>query len=348
MKATHVTQEFVTPEERPFESCHASTLLTLKDGGLLAAWFGGSWEKNPDTAVWVSRRRNGVWEPPRVAADIRGVPIWNPVLFRRADGSIRLFFKAGHEIAAWKTWYADSRDEGDTFTAPAELVPGDASGGRGPVKNKPLRLRDGTVLAPASVEADGLWDAFVDISTDDGARWEKSAPVPVRRVLLRQGVDPQVIHQPYDPHRLFGAGMIQPALWEDRDGVHMLCRTTSSRIFRSDSADGGRTWSLARDTGLPNNNSGIDLCALPDGTLLLAYNPRENLPGFHKGPRTPLSVALSADGGRSFEPLLTLEDGAGNYSYPAIIAEGNRVMITYTWNRERIRFCSFILEGAPA
>ncbi len=347
MKANGFVQEFVMGEERPFDSCHASTLLKLKDGGVLTAYFGGSWEGSPDTAIWVSRRRNGVWEYPRKAADVRGIPMWNPVLFRLNDGTIRLFFKVGHEIPKWRTCYADSADEGETFSEPAELVPGDLSGGRGPVKNKPIRLRNGAVLAPASVEGDGLWDAFVDISTDGCASWKKSAPVPVRRVLLHQGgsEDLQVVHRPYDPHLLFGMGLIQPTLWEDAEGgVHMLCRTTSSRIFRSDSADGGKTWCLAYDTGLPNNNSGIDLCALQNGLLVLAYNPRENLPNFYKGPRTPLEAAVSLDNGQTFRRVLTLESGAGNFAYPSVIADGNQIMITYTWNRERIRYCSFTLE----
>ncbi len=347
MKVRNFMQEFVMREDRPFDSCHASTLLKLKDGGVLTAYFGGSWEKSPDTAIWVSRRCNDSWEPPRVAADVRGIAVWNPVLFRLRDGRIRLFFKAGKEIQDWKTYYADSCDEGETFSGPAELVPGDLSGGRGPVKNKPIRLRNGTVIAPASIERDGLWDAFADISEDDCANWEKSSPVPIRRVLLNQGgsTEAQVIHRPYDRHLLFGKGMIQPALWEDENGqVHMLCRTTSSRIFRSDSADGGHTWSLAYDTGLPNNNSGIDLCRLPNGVLALAYNPRENLPGYYKGPRTPLEIAVSQDNGRTFHHLVTLEDQAGNFAYPAIIADENRIMVTYTWNRERIRYCEFALE----
>ena len=138
MKAVQVTQEFAVPEDKPFDSCHASTLVELKGGGILVAYFGGSWEKAPDTAIWVSRKRGQAWEYPRVAADIRGVPLWNPVLFRRNDGSIRLFFKAGKEISEWKTYFSDSYDEGESFTPPAELVPGDDSGGRGPVKNKPI------------------------------------------------------------------------------------------------------------------------------------------------------------------------------------------------------------------
>lgn len=55
-------------EEREFNSSHASTLLDLKDGGVLVSWFGGSWEKGSDVAVWISRRIGGGWEKPRKAA----------------------------------------------------------------------------------------------------------------------------------------------------------------------------------------------------------------------------------------------------------------------------------------
>ena len=37
------------------------------------------------------------------------------------------------------------------WTAPIELVKGDI-GGRGPVRNKPIRLSNGTIAAPSSIE----------------------------------------------------------------------------------------------------------------------------------------------------------------------------------------------------
>ena len=188
----------------------------------------------------------------------------------------------------------------------------------------------------------------MDISKDDCRTWERSDLVPLHRLAITdKGVhNVQVIDRPYDRHYIYGKGIIQPTLWEDRDGkVHMLCRSSSSRIIRSDSEDGGRTWCLAYDTGLPNNNSGIDLAKLKNGDLVLVYNPRENLPGYYKGPRTPLSVALSRDNGETFEILCTLEDQRGDYCYPSVICnDNNKIMITYTWKREKIVYVSFTLE----
>lgn len=347
MRLTHLQQEFLMEDVRPFDSCHASTLLKLGNGDIVAAYFGGTWEKAPDTAIWLSRRTAQGWQPPRKIADFSGIPMWNPVLFDLGDGRIRLFFKVGQEISAWQTWYVDSADGGSTFTAPRELVAGDR-GGRGPVKNKPIRLKSGAILAPASVENEISWETFTDISTDNGESWTQSEFVPLRHVnFAASGAgNAQLIHRPYEKHMIFGKGMIQPTLWEDGKGVHMLCRTTSSRIFRSDSTDGGKTWCLAYDTGLPNNNSGLDLVRLSDGRLVLAYNPRENYPGLYKGARTPLSIAVSEDDGDSFTRIADLETEAGSFAYPAIIADqDDTLLVTYTWNRERIRFASLRVEN---
>src|SRR5271168_2728039 len=47
----------------PFPSCHASTIAETKSG-LVAAWFGGTAERNPDVCIYVSRMENGHWTPP--------------------------------------------------------------------------------------------------------------------------------------------------------------------------------------------------------------------------------------------------------------------------------------------
>lgn len=131
-------------------------------------------------------------------------------------------------------------------------------------------------------------------------------------------------------------GVIQPMLWESSPGhIHMLLRSTRGAIFRSDSIDYGATWSVARATSLPNNNSGIDLVSMQDGTLILALNPVNG----NGGKRYPLSLIASQDNGESWLPLLDLESDRGEYSYPAIISEGGVVHITYTWNRKNIVYC---------
>jgi predicted neuraminidase len=251
------------------------------------------------------------------------------VLFQAADKRILLFYKEGATIPQWRTMVMSSGDGGHSFSPARELVPGDV-GGRGPVKNKPVLLQNGGIAAPASLEGE-IWDSFVDLSHDNGETWQKSGMIPVRRTGY------QVPDLLYDPRHCFGKGLIQPTLWESAPGsLHALMRSTSSAIFRSDSTDGGKSWCCAYDTGLPNNNSGIDLVKLPSGGLVLAWNPVGNLPNYYKGPRTPLVISYSGDNGETWDQVFTLEDTQGSYAYPAIVADDTHLYLTYTWHREQI------------
>ncbi|SDR76605.1 sialidase family protein [Actinopolymorpha singaporensis] len=325
-----VELEFVVRDDPRFAACHASTVLPLP-GGPLAAWFGGSREGAGDVAIWLSRRTPDGWSRPARVADEDGLPHWNPVLFvppgSDAAGEVWLFYKVGRQIPSWRTRVIVSGDGGRTWSAPRELVPGD-EGGRGPVKNKPIVLADGGWLAPASVERPDTWDAFADLSYDRGRTWQRSDFVPV-------------------DHATFpGKGIIQPTVWESAPGqVHMLVRSSCGWVCRSDSADGGRTWSTAVPTSLPNNNSGIDLAPLPDGRLVCVHNPV----GRSWGVRTPLTAAISADNGHSWRHWATLDDEPARdgdadrnvedreFSYPAAVTDGEGVTVTYTWRRRGIR-----------
>src|SRR5262245_11254609 len=86
-----VSSEFIF-EKAAFPQCQASTVVETK-AGLVAAWFGGTRERNPDVGVWLSRHADGKWtEPVEVAngkqSDDKREPCWNPVLFRPKDGPL--------------------------------------------------------------------------------------------------------------------------------------------------------------------------------------------------------------------------------------------------------------------
>jgi predicted neuraminidase len=309
----------------PTPSCHASTVCALPEGRIMAAWFGGHHESADDVEIWSSVREGGQWSAPVQMSRTTDEACWNPVLYRDGD-DVTLFFKRGHKIAHWKTFVRRSTDGGRTFGAEEELIPGDESGGRGPVKDKPIRLSDGTLIAGASHESeDGkIWRAFFDLSPDGGHTWTRTLYLEVK-----------------EPTRL-----IQPTLWEDGDGVHALLRSDAGVVCRADSPD-GRTWSAVSRTALPNNNSGIDCVFLtdgssgdsPDGRLALVCNPV----GADWGARTPLSLLVSGDGGRTWKREIDLARGEGEYSYPAVIASGRELYITYTWNRRSVAFARVAL-----
>jgi predicted neuraminidase len=323
-------------DESLFKDCHASTLIQLPNGDILTSWFGGSKEAKPDVAIWCSKRHDGKWSAPKKVADKENLVHWNPVLHLNKNGEIMLFYKVGHPIPEWYTMLIVSKDGGETWSEPIELVKGDI-GGRGPVKNKAIELLDGTIVAPASIETKDpdIWDAFVDISYDEGITWTKSNIVPLRHQV---GEEEDKVEE--DPNYCHRKGVIQPTLWESEPGkVHMLLRSTGARIYRSDSEDGGKTWGPAYATVLPNNNSGIDLVKA-ENALFLVYNPVKA----YKGVRTPLSLAMSLDNGETWRDVIVLENDEGEYSYPAIIYKDQKLYVTYTWKRERIVYWEISLE----
>ena len=321
-------KEYIFAPGSVTKSCHASTVLPLNDGRVLAAWFGGKHEKDNSVEIYFAGRgADSVWSPPVCVSGKDGTAHWNPVLYERADGGVMLFYKRGAEISQWKTYYVESPDGGRTWSAPRELVPGDESGGRGPVKNKCVKTAEGMLIAPASSEKDGLWLPFFDLSEDDGKTWTRT---PFLERPKYKGANVR---------------MIQPAVWQDGAGaLHCFIRSNKGALYRSDSGDGGRTWRKPYRTRLPNNNSGVDCCTDARGRLWLAYNPvAENW-----GVRHPLTLACSADNGRHFTQVLALETGNGEFSYPAIVYRSGALHLTYTYKRKQIVYWKIALEDCAA
>ena len=318
-----------------FQICHASNICKMKNGELIAAWFAGEREGSDDVAIWYALTEGGIWGTPQMLAHDMDEPHWNPVLFQKEDGEVLILYKVGRIIAEWKTRIRISRDFGKTWSKGRDLVKGDV-GGRGPVRCKMLTLSDGSILAGNSTEK-GVWTAYTDRTVDGGKHWQQSNPI---RIDLDR--NPVVVKSdiPLSAQSFTGRGVIQPTLWEGKNGtVHMLMRSSEGQIYRADSENYGQIWGCAYPTGLPNNNSGIDVVKTDDGLLVLCMNPVSK----NFGPRTPLILMVSEDNGSSWEEECILED-AGNpfsketaeYSYPCIIADRNELLVTYTYNRKSI------------
>ena len=204
------------------------------------------------------------------------------------------------------------------------------------MRNKPIRLASGRVLAGASTEH-GIWQAFADISDDDGRTWRKSSPVAIANLRYEAGEKTAESDIAVSAQSFYGRGVIQPSLWQSADGgVHMLLRSSEGFVYRADSEDEGASWSDAYATALPNNNSGLDVVRLQDGRLVLACNPV----AANWGMRSPLSLFISEDEGVSWTRLCDLETAQGEFSYPAIIAAGEDVYVSYTYDRKNIAVVS--------
>ncbi len=296
-------------------SCHASTLVELPDGELLAAWFAGTEEGAADTAEVGARLARGAarWSTPVVLVDTRGKSDGNSVLHVDRQGRVWIFYvtKERERQPQWAQCRIKCRVSGDAGrTFGPERILREELGWM--VRNKPLDLANGDLLLPIYDERD--WTSRMFISPDDGATWQASAP------LVGRG------------------GNIQPTVVQRADGSLLaLMRTGSShhRLWRAESRDNGRTWSAPVETPLPNPNSACDMVRLANGHLVLVFNNSEH-------DRTPLTVALSTDEGRTWPWRRDLETGAGEFSYPAVIqARDGLLHVTYTWQRRSIKHAAF-------
>jgi predicted neuraminidase len=297
-------------EKAPFKSCHASTVVEHEPGKLLAAWFGGDREGAPNVQIWGSTFDGTKWSEPAVLGTEPGQPCFNPVYFKTAKGTLRLWYKAGPKPDNWTGFVRTSADNGRTWTRP-EMLP---AGFYGPVRAKPIQLASGVILAGTSVESYNNWAPYVDRSADAGKTWKRSNAFNV-------------------PGKF---GQIQPTLFEAKDGrVVALMRSRNPRVVcRAESKDGGETFTPAEPTELPNPSSGIDAVRTREGDVFLIYNPTAL-------GRSPISLARSTDDGKAWKKVADLETEPGEFSYPAMIQSAKGTLeITYTWKRTHIKHVS--------
>lgn len=312
-----VEEQFIY-DTADFPSCHASTIAETPEG-LIAAWFGGTRERNPDVCIYTSHLKDGKWSAPNLVAD--GIqsdtfryPTWNPVLYQIPDGDLILFYKVGPNPKEWWGMLKRSSDNGKTW-GEAEKLP---EGFLGPIKNKPVLLDNGSLICPSSTETNGRWRVHFEITPDFGKTWEM--------------IDPICDGKRYN--------VIQPSVLIHENGdLQILCRSKNAVLATSWSKDNGKTWSLIKESGLPNNQSGTDAVSLADGRQLVVYNHVKTPINAGKGYRTPLNVAYSKDGKNWFASLILEDSEISQYSYPAVIqSKDGLIHIVYTWRREKIKY----------
>ncbi len=302
--ATRPVTAVQTASQEPIaQTARSGDAVSLPDGRLLAAVAAD----RPPLSISVSDGRR--WSRPAALPLPHGaIGATAPSLLRLPSGAILLVCQALLASDAATVEVAACPDPTRAGTAAAWSPPRMV-----PDLNPNLRLANGrlaqardALLLPFTLGS----EAGLLTSTDEGATWQRLGP-------LLPGP---------------GAGLRYPAVAEvGRGKLLLLAATSTHRIYRSESADGGSTWSTPTEvTTLIAPESPLALTLIPGAGLLVAWNHHSRRGDGRD--RTRLSVATSADGLRWDRPRLLTPDPSLLATCPSIAPidnEPGRFVATY-------------------
>jgi predicted neuraminidase len=294
---------------------HPASITELANGDLFLVYYGGQGEYAVDTGVFGARLKKGThrWTPPQRIAHDPFRSLGNGVIWQAPDGVVWLFY-----VVRWgDTWSTSrvqakiSRDGANTWSD--SFVVSDVEGTM--VRGHPIVLDTGEYLLPIYHETGFNTEIVGADSTSRFLRFD-----PKTNVWKPSGVIASA------------KGNIQPAVVQlTHDHLIAYCRRgggydpiSDGYMIRSESLNGGRTWSEGKDAAFPNPNSAVDFLKLKSGHLLLVYNDSMN-------ERTPLTAALSLDGDASWPHRRNIAVGPYDYAYPfAIQSHDGKIHVIYT------------------
>ena len=325
--ADDILIERVIGPEFPGKYKHPATIEEFDNGDLYIAYYGGDGEYAEKTAVYGMRKKAGEtkWSDPVVIADTPFYSDGNAVVWQGPAGVVWLFYV----VRFGDTWSTSriaaklSHDRGHTWSDSFMVALEEGM----MVRSRPLLLKSGEYLLPVyretghDTESVGPDSVSLFLRFDPQTKaWSKSEPIRSKR------------------------GNIQPSVVQLSDNdLLAYCRRgggygpgTEGFTVRAESQDGGKTWSEGTDTEFPNPNAAIDLLKLKNGHLLFVYNnsPIE---------RTPLTVAISSDNGKTWPKRQNIATGDFDYAYPyAIQGKDGKIRLIYTSHaRSQINVATF-------
>lgn len=283
-----------------------ASIIKCKNGDILLAWqrfeksdFGSGDEAPSTIAMIKSKDRGNTWQDERIIVPRTDdcVNVYSPNLLRLTDDSIALFYMKYNQLEYGKPQLASifimhSYDEGQTFSEPIAITKGQ----RITISNDCIcRISSGRIVFPVSLNEGDLWSSSEHIlvstlySDDDGQSWQLS------------------------PHRidLPMRGVMEPFICEATDrSIVMVMRNQLGSVFRSESKDGGITWSKPQTTGLSAPESCPFIIKVPQSSaMLVVWNNSEYDMHFrsHYGKRTPFTIAVTYDNARTFKEIYNIE-----------------------------------------
>jgi len=283
--ADDIIHQRVFGPELPNKYKHPATFDQLDNGDLYLVYYGGTGEYGEDTAVYGSRLVKGTdkWTNPVAIADTPELSEGNGVVWQAPDGVVWLFYltRYGDTWSTSRIKYKVSNDGAQTWSDPAILAFKQGM----MVRSRPIVLHDGDYLLP--------------IYHETGHDREKVGD-DTSSLFLRR--DHESGEWTQTNHVYSRIGNLQPAPVQITDDYLVAyCRRGGGYgpmkdgfIVRTESRDGGYTWSPGKDTEFANPNSAVDMIRLENGHLVMVYNDN------NEGERMPLTVAVSTDGEKSW------------------------------------------------
>jgi predicted neuraminidase len=294
---------------------HPAALTELENGDLYLVYYGGDAEYATDTGVFGARKKAGSprWSRPQRIAKDPFRSLGNAVVWQAPDKVVWLFY-----VVRWGSTWSTSRiqakistDNAKTWSESFVLTEEEGT----MVRGRPIVLSSGEYLLPVYHETGKDTEIVGADTTSRFLRFD-----PKRRLWEPSGAITSK------------KGNLQPAIAEISPGyVVAYCRrgggydaVTDGYIIRAESHDSGRTWTEGKDTPLPNPNAAVDLLKLQSGNLVLVYNDNMN-------ERTPLTVALSTDGEKTWKFKRNISIAQIDHGYPYMIqARDGKIHIVYT------------------
>ena len=231
----------------------------------------------------------------------------------RSPRGIHLFFLARgpQPHRDTRVYQIISADEGASWGKPQRVSQRD---GYHIVNNaRVIRMSAGRLIVPVAFTDElpahhDLQRAFVLYSDDDGVTWKQSNE-------LSPGE---------------GQPLMEPGVAECAGGsLYMTLRTKLGVLYEARSRDGGATWTDLRPTKLPSPVAPSTVFRDPTSNDLWMF--WINRPKGTWKQRTPLSLAVSHDHGRTWEKPRDVEnDPAHSYGYVSVdVLARDRVVLTY-------------------
>jgi predicted neuraminidase len=312
-----IRYERVFGPELPDPYKHPACFTELSNGDLYLVYYGGSGEYGDDTWVRGSRLVKGVrhWTRPAVIADTPFRSDGNAVVWQAPDNIVWLFYvvRYGPTWSNSRIKYKISRDGANTWSDSDMLAFEEGS----MVRARPIALASGDYLLPVYHET-GHDREFVGADTASFFyRKKKGATdwVPTKPIHSKFGnLQPSVV-QISDTYLV--AYSRRGGGYEQQDGGHLV---------RSESRDGGSSWSAGTESAFPNPNAATDFIKLQNGHLLLVYNDN----GGNR--RMPLTAAISVDEDKTYPYKRNIVNKPGDSAaYPtALQAHDGKIHVVYT------------------